>query len=97
MAELKNGPSRKRVGLQILKGAPARDNTPVLDETGRQVGYVTSGTLSPSLGKPIAMAYVESAVSANGTKLRVDVRGRVNEAEVCALPFVPSNYYRVPK
>ncbi|WP_243695148.1 glycine cleavage system aminomethyltransferase GcvT [Agromyces protaetiae] len=56
------------------------------DDAGR-VGVVTSGALSPTLGHPIAMAYVSPAVQAVGTPLYVDVRGTRIEASVVALPF----------
>ena len=54
---------------------------------GQPVGVVTSGALSPTLGYPIAMAYVDAARSAVGAKLAVDIRGDAAEATVVALPF----------
>ena len=48
---------------------------------------MTSGALSPTLGHPIAMAYVPPALSAPGTKLAVDVRGKASPVEVVKLPF----------
>jgi aminomethyltransferase len=51
------------------------------------IGVVTSGALSPSLGYPIAMAYVEGAHSAPGTALAVDVRGQSLPVTVTKLPF----------
>ncbi|GAB3568047.1 glycine cleavage system aminomethyltransferase GcvT [Amycolatopsis endophytica] len=51
------------------------------------VGEVTSGALSPTLGHPVAMAYVPVALSGPGTGLSVDIRGRVEPVEVVALPF----------
>jgi aminomethyltransferase len=53
------------------------------------VGNVTSGALSPTLGYPIALAYVDAVLSEPGTELTVDVRGRKE-------PFVvvPSQFYR---
>ncbi|MBC7592302.1 MAG: glycine cleavage system aminomethyltransferase GcvT [Salinibacterium sp.] len=52
-----------------------------------EVGAITSGALSPTLGHPIAMAYVDAAVSAVGTELEIDVRGSRVAATVVALPF----------
>lgn len=52
-----------------------------------EVGVITSGALSPTLGHPIAMAYVDPAVSAPGTQLDIDVRGSRIAATVVALPF----------
>jgi len=54
---------------------------------GAEVGRVTSGALSPTLGHPVAMAYVTPEVSAPGTELAVDVRGRHEPVRVVALPF----------
>jgi aminomethyltransferase len=60
----------------------------------RQVGTVTSGGFSPSLQRPIAMAYVEAALAAPGTALELDNRGRRLSATVVPLPFVPHRYHR---
>ncbi len=74
------------VGLVGEGRRAPRHGYPVLDgET--EVGTVTSGALSPTLGHPIAMAYVPPALSAPGTKLAVDVRGRATPVEVVKLPF----------
>ena len=54
---------------------------------GREVGEVTSGALSPTLGHPIAMAYVDAAVSEPGTTLELDVRGTRVPASIVPLPF----------
>jgi aminomethyltransferase len=59
----------------------------VVGEDGSPVGTVTSGALSPTLGYPIAMAYVSPALSEPGTKLAVDIRGTATPVEVVALPF----------
>lgn len=84
---------RKRVGL-VCEGAPAREQSEVLDADGAVVGSVTSGVHSPCLKKPISMAYVKTPLAKAGTELQVKVRGRVNKAVVTKMPFVPSNYYR---
>ena len=75
-------------------GAPAREGAEVQDESGAVVGVVTSGGYSPCLKKGIAQAYVATAHSKLGTKLKVNVRGKVNEAEVSKMPFVPAKYYK---
>ncbi len=92
--ELVEGVSRKRVGLTVLEGAPAREGAEIADEAGNVVGIVTSGGFSPSLGKPIAMGFVPPALSTAGTKLKVIVRGKPQAAEVTAMPFVPHRYIR---
>ena len=92
--ELAEGASRKRVGLTVLEGAPAREGAEIADEAGNVVGVITSGGFSPSLGKPIAMGFVPPALAVAGTKLKVIVRGKPQSAEVTAMPFVPHRYIR---
>jgi aminomethyltransferase len=58
---------------------------------GEQVGAVTSGTLSPSLGVGAGLAYVSSEHAERGTRLEVDVRGKPKAAEVVTLPMVDSS------
>jgi aminomethyltransferase len=92
--ELAEGPSRVRVGLKILAGAPAREGAEIADADGKVVGVVTSGGFAPSLGHPIAMGFVPPALAAVGTRLSVIVRGKSGAAEVVAMPFVPNRYVR---
>lgn len=80
------GPSRKLVGLEIEGKRIARHGTPV-QQAGKNVGEVTSGTLSPTLGKNIAMAYVDAALAAQGTELRVVIRDHETAAVVVPMPF----------
>jgi len=60
----------------------------------REIGRVTSGTVGPSVGKPVALAYVPSALAAVGTPLDADVRGKRQPMQVQALPFTPHRYFR---
>lgn len=76
----------KRVGLAIEGKRIAREGARVTS-VGHDVGRVTSGTFSPTLGKPIAMAYVEPAHAATGTVCSIDVRGSAVPATVVPLPF----------
>jgi aminomethyltransferase len=92
--ELGQSPERVRVGLSVLEGAPAREGAEVSDETGASIGRVTSGGFSPSLRQGIALAFVPPRLSAPGTKLKVIVRGKAQDAEVVALPFVAHRYVR---
>jgi aminomethyltransferase len=86
LAQLAQGPARKLVGLVVPDRRVPRHGYPVLVD-GKPVGVVTSGTLSPTLGKAIGMAYVPAALAAPGTTLAVDVRGTPCAAEIVALPF----------
>ncbi|WP_019135708.1 glycine cleavage system aminomethyltransferase GcvT [Cellulomonas massiliensis] len=94
-ARAQSQPARVLVGLQGLGRRAARHGYAVLasSEAGApQVGTVTSGAPSPTLGHPVAMAYVTPEVSAPGTELAVDVRGRAEPVRVVELPF-----YRRPR
>jgi aminomethyltransferase len=60
----------------------------IISKDGKNVGFVTSGTLSPMLKKGIALGYVPLAMSSVGTEFEIDVRGRPAKAEIVKLPFV---------
>ena len=77
---------RKLVGLKGLGRRAARSHYPVLKD-GNVVGEVTSGQPSPTLGYPVAMAYVDVEHAAPGTALDIDLRGKTEPFEVVALPF----------
>jgi aminomethyltransferase len=96
LGELAGGLGRRRVGLRVLQGAPAREGAEIVDSMDAVVGKVTSGGFSPSLSAPIAMGYVPPALAEPGAQLGVVVRGRSQPAEVTALPFVPHRYHRKP-
>jgi aminomethyltransferase len=90
---LKEGTPTRRVGLSLEGRMAAREGAPVFTG-GKQVGTVTSGGFSPTLGHPIAMAYVDAEHAANGTELGVEVRGKRLPARVAPMPFVPHRYHR---
>lgn len=96
LAQLDNPASlkRKRVGLVALDRVPVREHTELQTPGGERVGEVTSGLLGPSIAKPVAMAYVAPEHAAIGTRLNAIVRGKPVAMEVCAMPFVPTNYFR---
>jgi aminomethyltransferase len=78
---------RRLVGLVLEQGIP-REGYRVFAE-GREVGQVTSGTLSPLSKKGIAMAYVEAAYEGVDTPLQVEIRGKLYAGKVSKLPFAP--------
>jgi aminomethyltransferase len=94
LAELENGAVQKRVGLNVEGRQPVREGALILDSEGEQVGRITSGTFSPSLQRPIAMGYVATSLSAPGSKLTLEQRGKLFQAEVVQMPFVPHRYHR---
>ena len=81
-----DGPAKRLVGLSITGRGIARHGHPVLRD-GAPTGVVTSGTHSPTLGRPIAMAYVAPADAEPGTILAVEIREQPVSAEVVPLPF----------
>jgi aminomethyltransferase len=86
----KNGPARKLVGLEVAGQRIARQGAAVLHQTTK-IGEVTSGTLSPTLQKSIAMAYVDSHHADPGTELQIDLRGAIQSAKIVGLPFYRRN------
>ncbi|HEX7850087.1 MAG TPA: glycine cleavage system aminomethyltransferase GcvT [Sphingomonas sp.] len=97
LAEREQGPVVKRVGLLVEGRQPVREGAAVLDADGSEVGKVTSGGFAPTLGAPIAMAYVPAAMAEVGTRIQLNQRGKVHEATVAAMPFVPHKYVRGAK
>ena len=94
--EIAEGTVRKWVGLKVEGRMPAREGAEVFVGDAN-VGTVTSGGFSPSLGYPIAMAYVASEHAADGTALEIEVRNKRLAATVVQTPFVPHRYYRGSK
>lgn len=93
LKELADGPGSKRVGLTLEGRLPAREGAPVYSGDVL-VGEVTSGGFAPTLGAPIAMAWVSLPHAATGSSLEVEVRGRRIAATVAPMPFVPHRYRR---
>jgi aminomethyltransferase len=91
VAKKSAGPSRKLVGFEMVGRGVARHGYPVVSG-GENVGVVTSGTMGPSLGKAIGIAYVPTALSPIGSRIEVEIRGKAVEAAVVKTPF-----YQKPK
>jgi aminomethyltransferase len=94
LTEREHGPATKRVGLIVEGRQPAREGAEVIDDTGATIGRLTSGGFAPTLGKPIAMAYVPLALAAPGIRIEIAQRGKVHTATVTAMPFIPHRYVR---
>lgn len=93
LKDFAEGTARKRIGLVIEGRMAAREGAKVFSGD-QEVGIVTSGGFSPSLQQPIAMAYVDTALTAEGTALTIEMRGKQLPAKVAAMPFVPHRYHR---
>ncbi len=92
LAEKAAGPSRTLRGLAASDRGVLRPHQQVLDASGTSVGDTTSGTFSPTLGKGIALALIDTAAGvADGDELTVDVRGRPLRVTVVKPPFVQSH------
>jgi aminomethyltransferase len=94
LAELENGPIEKRVGFEVDGRQPVREGALVLDGEGNEIGKITSGGFSPSLQRPIAMGYVATHLAEPGTALKLEQRGKLFDARVAPMPFVPHRYHR---
>ena len=86
------GLQRTLVGLEMIERGIARDEYKVLDDSGNEIGYVTSGSPAPFLKKNIALAYVPPRSSDAGSTVKVEVRGQGVKAQV-----VPTPFYKRPK
>lgn len=80
------GPRRQIAGFEIEGPRIARQGAKVLSG-GREIGFVTSGTQSPTLGKVIGLALLETASTAAGTKIEIDLRGTTVAATIVPTPF----------
>ena len=79
------------VGFEVDGRQPVREGALVLDGEGSEVGRVTSGGFSPSLERPIAMAYMPPSL---GPTVQLEQRGKIFQATVTPMPFVPHRYHR---
>ncbi|MCW6534635.1 glycine cleavage system aminomethyltransferase GcvT [Sphingomonas lycopersici] len=94
LKEREQGAATKRVGLLVEGRQPVREGAIVVDAAGKEIGQVTSGGFAPTVGAPIAMAYVPAALAVPGTRVQLQQRGKPHDATVAALPFVPHRYFR---
>jgi aminomethyltransferase len=92
--QLARGAPRKRVGLLGLERAPVREGASLVDASGAAVGRITSGTVGPSIGAPIALAYLATEHAAIDRLVHAELRGRRLPMRVAALPFAPHRYFR---
>ena len=86
------GLKRTLVGLEMIDRGIARDGYKVLDGSGTEIGYVTSGSPAPFLKKNIALAYVPPEFAVVGSGINIEIRGQAVKTEV-----VPTPFYKKPK
>ncbi|TMV87926.1 glycine cleavage system aminomethyltransferase GcvT [Thioclava sp. BHET1] len=95
LAQLEDGAARKRVGLRPEGRAPMREGVEIFaqSEGGTAIGKITSGGFGPSIGGPLAMAYLPSDLT-EGTTVYGEVRGKRLPATIAPMPFQPTTYKR---
>jgi len=93
-AQLATGTAIKRVGLVGLERVPVREGATIFDSHGHKLGHVTSGTIGPTVNKPIAMACLAANHGSAHHEVYAEVRGNRYPMRVSAMPFSPHRYYR---
>lgn len=93
-AQQQAGVDRKRVGLLPQERTPVREGTQIVDAEDNVIGTVCSGGFGPSLGGPLAMAYLDSPYTSLDTPVWAMVRGKKIPMLVAKMPFVAQRYFR---
>lgn len=96
LKQLESGVEKRRVGIRMEKGPPARHGVKIYSNNV-EVGEITSGSPSPSLGGNVAMGYVKEEFKKVGTKIDLKIRDKFYPAEVAKMPFTKTGYYQKPK
>lgn len=82
-----NGPKRKLIAFELDERGIPRQGYDIVDENGKKIGVVTSGTMSPSLEKGIGLGYVPTEIAGVGNKISIQIRKKVVPATQVKLPF----------
>ena len=93
-SQLATGSASRRIGLVGLERVPVREGAIIVDAHGHKLGHVTSGTLAPTLDKPIAMAYLAANHALPNHEVYAEVRGKRQPMRVSPMPFNPHRYFR---
>ncbi|MFW5777977.1 MAG: glycine cleavage system aminomethyltransferase GcvT [Bacteroidota bacterium] len=83
----KNGVKRKLIGFEMMEKGIPRQHYKIFDAEKQPIGEVTSGTMSPSLQKPIGMGYVETKFAKSGTEIFIEIRNKLIKGQVVKRPF----------
>ncbi len=92
--DIEKGTEKIRVGLKPLSRIIAREGVKIFSEKDEEIGIITSGTFGPSVKLPVAMGYINSKFSEEGTKIKILIRDKLYEAKVCKLPFYKKSYVK---
>ncbi len=95
--QLKHGSEFVRMGVKPEGKIPLRQHSELLNQEGRPVGQITSGSYGPSAGHPVAMASIQSKEAVEGNRLFAKIRNRDIPVNVVPLPFIPHRYHRRKK
>ena len=87
-AQKEGGATKKLVGLELIDKGIARHGYPIVNADGTEIGIITSGTMSPTLNKAIAMAYIPKELSKVDSEILIQVRKKQIRAKVVAMPFL---------
>lgn len=85
-----SGIERKLIGFELEERGIPRSLYPIQNQDGKLIGSVTSGTMSPCLGKGIGMGYVQKNYSKPGTDIQIEIRNKAVKAKIVNLPFIKS-------
>ena len=91
LKQINDGPKDKLIGFELIKRAIPRSNYSILNQNGENIGRVTSGIFSPSLEKGIGLGYVNATELKKTNKIKIDIRGKAEEALIVKLPFYKKN------
>lgn len=86
--QINNGVKRKLVGFEMIERGIPRQGYTIVDSLGKETGFVTSGTMSPSLNKPIGLGYVNTENAKIDSKIEIVIRNKSIKAKVVSLPFL---------
>jgi aminomethyltransferase len=87
LAQKENGIKRRLVGFELTERGIARHGYQIVDADGAEIGYVTSGTMSPSLNKAIGLGYVTNEYKSADSQIYISIRNKSIPAKVVKLPF----------
>lgn len=89
----KKSVTSRRIGVKS-KGPSPRTGSKIFDQLGeKEIGYITSGSPSPTLGGNVAQSYIDKGAKI-GTDVKIEIRGKLRDGTISKLPFVPNNFYR---
>ena len=87
LKQIDEGPKERLIGFELLKKGIPRSSYSILNQKEEKIGVVTSGMFSPLFRKGMGLGYVQTKELKNIKKIRIDIRGKSEEAKIIKLPF----------